>query len=782
VITVSVRDLVEFVCRSGNLGGTGNFISTTRAIEGTRAHQRLQQSRPAGYEPEVTVTRAIESGAFTLVVQGRIDGVLRRPDSVRIEEIKTVIGSLPASADSLHWAQAKIYAALYIDQWAGDQLEVQLVYIDLDSDQTAEFRQEFARDELVAFFTEVTAVYVEWERQHQAWRAVRDQSIKTLPFPFPGYRPGQRALAVASYRALVRARKLFAEAPTGIGKTVSALFPAVKAMGEGRIAMIFYLTAKTVGRTVTEKALADLRQAGLRLRSLTLTAKEKICFATDGVCDVAACPYAVGYWDRIKDAVQDALARESLTRPVLEEVARRHQVCPYELSLDASRWVDVVIADYNYVFDPLVYLRRFFAGPAADYAFLVDEAHNLVDRARTMFSACLDKEQILEVRRAIQSSLPRCAKALSGIHRAMLALRAPGDNARTDAAGTAWAARALPEALLTRLRQFLKTAEEWLAQNQPAPFRSRLLECYFTAVVFLRMAELYDERYVTIVQTGARRVIVRLFCLDPSVLIQKALQRGKTALFFSATLSPLDYFRELMGGADTDATLRLASPFPSENLAVLIADQIQTDFKSRERTGDQVAGAIAAAVQAHPGNYLVYFPSYQYLEQVLEHFRARCPAVPIRAQTPGMTESEREAFLAAFEVDRATSLAGFAVMGGIFGEGIDLVGERLVGVVVVGVGLPQVGFERELIRDFFEQTRHAGFDYAYRYPGINRVLQAAGRVIRSETDRGVVLLIDARFRQPGYRRLLPEWWHPTRVRTEAELTREMRRFWGLPQS
>ena len=828
VLTVQVRELVEFALRRGDLGGGRDFVGPNRALAGTRGHQRLQRSRPAGYQKEVRLSYEVETAEFTMRIQGRIDGLLTTEQGVLLEEIKTVQDGWDYTADPLHWAQAKLYGFIYSSENALGQITIQLSYLDLDSGEMTEFRNTFAITELSAFFEETTGIYLDWLRAHCHWCRERDESIRLVAFPFARYRPGQRQLAVAAYRALARGGRLFLEAPTGIGKTISVLFPAVKALGEGKLERIFYLTARTVGRAVAEKACADLRQAGLRLRTLTLTAKEKVCVQEGRPCDPLTCPFARGYYDRRRPAMRAALEREEITRPVLEAVSREHQVCPFELSLDLSSWVDVIVCDYNYVFDPKVYLRRHFAEEAGDYAFLVDEAHNLVDRAREMFSADLETQEIQEVRRALKQAVPRCAKALTRLTSALRKLagtttrlsdpstelnlfptETPGKNGplspsegerekHRQVSGEARAmervafrggelssacppltTRDFPADLLDPLDDALKQTETWLARNQAAEFRESLLELYFRLHSFRRTAELYDERYVTIIESD-RSVRVRLFCLDPAFLLRQALARGKAAVFFSATLTPIDYYRALLGGSHEDPLLRLPSPFPPEHLAVLVQDRIRTHLKARAGSLPDVVQAIASLVEGRPGNYLVYLPSYQYLTAVQEQFHALHPVVPILVQRPGMSEPDREAFLAAFAVEHGETLVGFAVMGGVFGEGIDLVGDRLIGAVIVGVGLPQLCVERDLIRDYFQAQTGAGFDYAYTFPGMNRVLQAIGRVIRSETDRGVVLLVDARFSEQRYRRLFPAWWETARARNSDEIRSALAGFWRPP--
>lgn len=798
VRTVSVRELIEFVLRRGDLGGERQFVGSDRAMAGIRGHQKIQRSRPAGYQTEIPVEHRVDAGEFILQIRGRIDGLHVNPTEVLLEEIKTVQRPWENKADPLHWAQAKFYAFIYAHERGLLKIAIQLAYLELDSEQVTVFREALSFAELSDFFAATVVIYVEWLRDQHRWEQERNQTIRKLPFPFPAYRPGQRDLAVAGYRVLANGGRLFLAAPTGIGKTISVLFPAIKALGEGKLERIFYLTARTVGRTIAEKALADLRQCGLKLRSVTLTAKEKVCRQNGQAC-APTCPMAMGYYDRIKPALREVLGLQEINRSALEAVAQKHQVCPFELSLDAAIWADVVICDYNYVFDPEVYLRRFFSQEGGDYAFLVDEAHNLVDRAREMFSADLDGQEILDVKRAIKQSVPRCAQALTRLH---AALRQFDDPATSDVeapdpsdpsieldlfpapapatrvgSSNVCTSREFPESLSILLEATLIEAESWLVQNQPAEFRDQLLMLYFRMRSFQRTAELYDERYVTIIENGSV-VKMRLFCLDPSHLLRQVLARGKAAIFFSATLAPMDYFCTVLGGMPEDPKMQLASPFPPENLAVLIHDRIQTQFKARAESLQDVVYAIQTLVQGRTGNYLVYFPSYQYLKAALEAFQSSCPSISVLVQRSGMTESERNAFLAEFSIEHRTTLVGFAVLGGIFGEGIDLVGERLIGAVIVGVGLPQLCVERDLIRDYFQRQNVVGFDYAYTYPGMNRVLQSVGRVIRSETDCGVVLLIDARFSEVRYRRLFPPWWKFVRVRHSSALGEAIADFWN----
>ncbi|NKB66243.1 MAG: ATP-dependent DNA helicase [Candidatus Latescibacteria bacterium] len=778
LIKISVRHLVGFVLRSGSLGG-GGFGSSNRLVEGTRGHQRIQKSRPEGYQIEVPVKHLVEVEGLGLEINGRIDGLMEDEGQIVVEEIKTTESELDSERpdNAAHWAQAKVYAYILAVQNDLDEVSVQLTYVQLGTFETLEDRRRFDLDELDQFFADMVERYLEWARIYHEWCPVRDQSIATVDFPYPEYRPGQRHMAVAAYRTIEARGRLFAQAPTGIGKTVSSLFPTIKAMGQGHVEKIFYLTAKTVGRTVAEKALDDLRQGGLRLKSLTLTARDRICFNPMGgrSCDPEQCEFAIGYYDRVNDALKAIFEADDFTRQRIEEVARQYQVCPFEFSLDLSLWADAIICDYNYVFDPRAYLKRFFLDNSGDYVFLIDEAHNLVDRAREMFSARLDRLTVLGLRRQVKADHATLGRRLERINTCM---RDMGKRCEEGPEGAHWVDKEAPFRLVDLVERFTDEAEEVLARNTPSPYFEDLLEFYFEAVAFGNIAELYDERYVTYVEKEDRDVMVRLFCLDPSELIRQALKRGIAAVFFSATLTPLPYFREILGGEEEDRLLGLDSPFPRQHLHLLVADHIGTTYKARQHSYGDVAEAIGQAAGQRRGNYLAFFPSYRYMEEVAERFGQVYPGVEVLVQKSGMSESERDDFLAVFAADNDDTMVGFAVMGGIFGEGIDLVGERLVGAFIVGVGLPQVGLERNLIRSYFDEQGRDGFEYAYTFPGMNRVLQAAGRVIRSAEDKGVVLLIDQRFGQRRYQRLFPPFWHGAlRARSAEGVAKAVEVFW-----
>lgn len=775
VVSTSVRNLVEYVLLSGSIHS--GFAPVSRLHEGSRAHREIQSRQPEGYRPEVPVSWCMERESFTLEVTGRIDGLVESEEGILIDEIKSVSGPLEdvsEESNPQYWAQAKCYGYMYAVAAGKNYIEIQLTYVQLDTRDTCLFLKSYSLEELQDYFLQMVEQYLVWMEQVQEWIEKRNHSIASLAFPFQGYRKGQRELAVAVYKTIREGEKLFAQAPTGTGKTMAALFPAVKSLGDGTVIKIFYLTAKTVTRTIAEKALEQMRETGLRLKSVTITAKEKICCNEEMKCDPLFCPYADGYYDRIKEAITDVFRRQdAISREVLEEYGRKHQVCPFELSLDLASWCDCVICDYNYVYDPRVYLKRFFAAGGGDYAFLVDEAHNLVDRAREMFSADLSKREILDVKKMTKRSLPDISRVLNKLNTALVEYRKKCEEER----GYMVSPEA-PADLLPHLRELVQLCELWLPRDMEAALREPLIELYFRAVMFLKISELYDERYVTYCEKLDQELYIKLFCVDPGKLLKEASRRGRSTILFSATLSPLEYFIRILGGEEHSYRMRLSSPFDPQNLCVMLDTSISTRYKTRHFTYDRIAASIRTVVEAKKGNYMVFFPSYRYMEDTWSSFAALEAPVEVMKQSSGMTEEDREAFLHAFTLPRENSLVAFTVMGGVFGEGIDLTGDLLTGAIIVGVGLPQVCLEKDIIRQHFDEREGDGFAYAYIYPGMTKVLQAVGRVIRTETDRGVVLLMDDRFDRQPYRALCPPEWNPIRrLYNGTDTSTYIQKFW-----
>jgi DNA excision repair protein ERCC-2 len=787
-ITIAVRELVEYVLHSGNL--ELGFMATDRSIAGIRAHQKIQRMRPETYVPEVPVTHQIETDRFVLEIGGRIDGVYTLDGSAQphdtndtktkskrviIDEIKSTnkdLAHFEKNPNPIHWGQVKCYAYFYGISNGLNDIETQLTYYHLESGKTLEIRQPFTIVELARDFEKLISRYLEWADRISKWHAIRDTSIAPLQFPFANYRPGQRQMAVDTYRTIRNKSQLIVQAATGIGKTMAAIFPGVKAIAEGHHEKIFYLTGRTTGRIAAEKAFDELKNKGLKLKSLTLTAKEKICFNPDHLCSADECTYAKGYYDRIDDALERISIYDTFTRDRVAEIARAFQVCPFEFSLDLSVYMDCIICDYNYAFDPKVYLRRFFAEGTGSFTFFIDEAHNLVDRARSMFSAEITKQPFLDLRRALKQALPHIFKCLGKVNSWLVKARK-----KCDAAGGTITEPDLPDDLLPLLKRFLRDTERWLSFNLKTAFRQELLDLYFSVSAFMRVADQYNQKYATCYEKTGKDLRLKLFCMDPSKQMADALRRCQAAVFFSATMTPADYFIRIFGCNAEAAKRIIASPFPEDNLGLFVADRVSTFYRERDQTKAAVSDALLTLVNGKKGNYLVFFTSYAYMDMIYREFCEKASYMETIRQTRKMSEPEREGFLDRFSRKNPDTLVGFAVMGGIFGEGIDLVGDRLCGVAIIGVGLPGISIENELIRAYFAGVDETGFEYAYLYPGINRVLQAAGRVIRTSRDRGVVLLIDKRFSTFRYRTFFPSTWNPVKVQDEKKLETGLKVFW-----
>ncbi|MDD2716412.1 MAG: ATP-dependent DNA helicase [Candidatus Wallbacteria bacterium] len=765
-VKISVRGLVEHVLNRGDLDFS--FFGASRMAEGVRAHQKIQKSRPEGYCAEVQVKRRFETPEFTLEISGKIDGVLPGSDKTVIEEIKTTgreLNELERYAD-LHWAQLKVYAYIYCLEHDLQALEGRVVYLQQDSGEIREMILPLYLPELTDFFDSLFSSYLEWALRISGWQKIRDKALLECPFPYKSYRRGQRRMAVGVFRTVRDGGVLLVEAPTGIGKTMAAIYPSAKALGNGDCDKIFYLTARNTQACAAEKAVLELSLLGVRLKSVTLTAKEKICPLPGTSCNPVDCKFAAGYFDRLSEGLLEIFGQDRFDQAAVLKAAETHSLCPFEFSLDLSLHADLVICDYNYAFHPRVYLRRFFAEENGNYVFLVDEAHNLPDRGREMFSASLFKSDFLAVKKNLKNEL-NLARRLSSINSIFLKLKKKMHDSVESFKDP-------PEILIQPLRKFLKAAENRLSDRK-RPAGRELLEFYFEVSAFLRILENYDQNYATIMETGGKDLVVKLFCLNPSLLMKESFTRARASVLFSATLSPPDYFLET-SGCKGAMVISLPSPFPPENLKLLSADRISTMYKFRDETKEQIAAMIEAAVSGKIGNYFAFFPSYEYLDKIKE-IVIRNPGIEIVIQRPGMNDTDRLAFLDRFSAAGKKTLLGLAVMGGIFGEGIDLVGDKLSGAMIAGLGLPGISAERELIREYFQRTTGIGFEIAYLYPGLNRVLQAAGRVIRTESDRGFVLLIDSRYKEVRVRKLLPCHWTLTPVRNTAETCFLLSEFW-----
>ena len=878
-ISISVRGLVEFILRAGDIDNRKAASADNAMQEGGRIHRMIQRRMGPEYEPEVTMHYIYHMDRYDVAIDGRADGVLTEepgpqnsvrllpgadgitteavPDTcprITIDEIKGTYHDLDRmkAPVPVHLAQAKCYAYFYVMQHDLPYIRVRMTYCHMDTMQIRYFHEEYTRKQLSDWFDHVMDKYRKWADFTFDWAPKRKLSVQMLEFPYE-YRNGQRELATYVYQTIYHKRKLFMEAPTGTGKTLAVLFPSVKAVGEGLAERIFYLTAKTITASVAEDTYSLLRKGGLRFKTVVLTARDKICFLDEPECNPERCRYARGHYDRINDAMYDLLTHEdSFDRDKITEYAGKYQVCPFEMSLDMSLFSDGIICDYNYVFDPHVYLRRFFQdGVQGNNIFLVDEAHNLLERGRDMYSASLIREDFMTMKKAVKDEEPAIYKALDQCSHTMLEMRHTCNEYQL--LDTVDPLVSQLQRLDTAVKEYLENEErrkgssrhtrgrrkkgadenikgqmsllQMLDKNgcdaeksvindsMPATtetvkipaeqendcdlsaqtaensgrlssdLHKQILEFYFEISHFLTIYDLVDSKYVMydeILSDGRFRV--KLFCVDPSSNLANCMMRAKASVLFSATMLPIQYYKALLGGSEEDYEVYAQSVFDPAKCGYYIARDVSTRYRDRnERQYDRIASYIDSIAASKQGNYMVFCPSHAFLENVFNAYSGHyldTADTEVIMQGSHMGEKEREDFLARFgEVQQDRTLIGFCVLGGIFSEGIDLRGGQLIGAVIVGTGYPQICTEREILKSYFDSDISNGLDYAYIYPGMNKVQQAAGRVIRTADDIGIVVLLDDRFTQNRYQQLFPREWEGHETVAIGEIEDRITEFW-----
>lgn len=838
-IHISVRNLVEFILRSGDIDNRKAVAPENAMQEGSRIHRMIQRRMGSDYHAEVSLQYLYETENYRILIDGRADGIIDATESngnmVTIDEIKGTYREIHRikEAQQVHLAQASCYAYFYAKQQELSAIRIRITYCNMETEELKYFHYEYTIRELENWFMEIINSYRRWADFQYEWQGLRQQSIKQLVFPFP-YREGQKNLVTYVYQTIYHRKKLFIEAPTGVGKTISTVFPSIKAMGEGKGQRIFYLTAKTVTRTVANDTLELLRKQMLRLKSVTLTAKDKICFMEETECNPVDCPYAKGHFDRINDAIYDLLIHEdNFSREKIEEYAARHKVCPFEMSLDMSLFADMIICDYNYLFDPHVYLKRFFSeGVREDYIFLIDEAHNLVDRGREMYSATLQKEEFLGLKKVVKDYDLHIYRLLERCNKELLELKRLCDEY------VCWE----EEDIAPFVRGVIRLSEaidHYLEDHEDSPVRKELLEFYFKLSHFLMIHELLDDHYEIYSQYTADNCFeLKLFNVNPSKNLRECMMRGRCSVLFSATLLPIRYYKQLLGADEGDYEVYAKSVFDARRKGLFIASDVTSKYSRRtESEYYNIASYLHRIVQMRTGNYMVFFPSHAFLKKVLEVYEENFAdeQVECLVQDEYMNEQSREEFLMRFgggrsareissafstelpktelpitelpgielpitelpmeappackenfleevihmeiEYEEDRTLLGFCVLGGIFSEGIDLKKDQLIGAIIVGTGLPMVCNEREILKKYFDRQGDNGFDYAYRYPGMNKVLQAAGRVIRTAEDIGIVALLDERFLTTPYQRMFPREWREYEDVSLKEIGHYVERFW-----
>ena len=808
VFRISVRNLVEFMCTSGDIDNRDVSVPDVKVMqEGARIHRKIQHSMGSSYHAEVLLRHAVPLTSvngydYTLKIEGRADGIIadisededgnKTPQGdVTIDEIKTMQSDVTKLKEPVyvHKAQALVYGYIYLSKHNLDSINIQMTYCNTETEKIVRFTENYDKDRISAWFLKLVNDFKRWMDYVFDERQLRNDSIHKLSFPFE-YREGQKKLVASVYKSIEQERTLYIQAPTGVGKTISTVYPSVQACGRGLADKIFYLTSKTITRTVAEEAYSILRDKGLHFTTVTLTAKDKICHMDERNCNPEFCEYAKGHFDRINDAVYDIITHENvIDREKILEYSVKHKVCPFEMSLDVSYWCDGIICDYNYLFDPDASLKRYFAdGTKGNYIFLVDEAHNLVDRARQMYSAILVKEDFLTIKKYVKDTDRALYNSLEKCNAGLLEYKRKCDTIDViDYLGTFPAAL---ERCYVRLQHFLE-------HHKNHPQQEEILQFFFTLRHFLNMYDCMDEKYLIYTKHDENNhFYMKLFCVDPSTNLSERLAQGRSAVFFSATLLPVNYFKEMLTADTQDYAVYAQSSFDSKKRRIVIGKDVSSRY-TRRNAGEyrKVCRYIAETVQVHPGRYLVFFPSYGYLQQVKENYEQMykpdeiimgaeggTPKLTAEqnliVQLPSMKEQEKENFLSLFEnVQGSGSLLGFCVMGGIFSEGIDLKRESLIGTIIVGTGIPMISKERNLLRDYFDGCGKDGYAYAYIYPGMNKVLQSAGRVIRTEEDCGVIILLDDRFLTPGYEKLYPREWNEVYPVTKHNFKNILADFW-----
>jgi len=769
-IILSVHQLVDYLLRKGSIDT--RVYNTETMQEGTRIHLRYQQIQSGDYLSEVPLESEIEYEEFVFVLQGRADGIIVKKDLIIIDEIKSTNDDLEnfyLVQGEWHLGQALCYAYMYAKEHHLDEMGIRLTYIS-QIDQSKMIKDfVFSFETITSKVMNLISEYAKYYRRLLNHRQIRNNSAKELEFPYEEFRKGQREVAKYVYKIANDGGLFFFEAPTGTGKTMSTIYPTVKTFANDSNDKIFYLSAKTQAKQVAFNAMKLLSSKGLECNSIVISSKEQMCLSEKRKCNPDDCPYAKDYFEKINRVVFDILSKEkNIDADKVFDYALANTICPFEFQLDISTFCDVIICDYNYLFDPLVYLQRFFDESKTPYFALIDEAHNLSERTKDMYTLAIEEEKIKDLRRIIKPyRLPTLKKNLKKLINFLDEVKSTGEE-YLIVNGFEHEFESLLTKIFENMQDVLKNNDEYVDDI--------FIDCFRMINRFMKIEDYIDEKFITYYEVKDN-VNAYIRCLDSSSLIQDSLKKLRGSILFSATLTPIEYYINTIGGDENTPYLKLPSPFDKNNLCLLVRSDISTRYKDRDRSYHDIAASIKAVCKEKVGNYLVFFSSYQYLINVLNVFGET--EYNVIVQNKDMSNKDREQFLSSFVENPSKTTIGFAVLGGIFSEGIDLVSSRLIGAIIVGVGLPMVSFERNLLKDYYDKCGIDGFEYAYINPGKNKVMQAAGRVIRSQTDCGVVLLIDQRFTQSNYRDLFKlEWSHYKRVTSVEQISHHLQTFWN----
>ncbi|CAI3423336.1 ATP-dependent DNA helicase [Enterococcus cecorum] len=770
---VLVRELVAFVHNEESIDNRKQSNHT--ALEGSKIHRKLQQSMDENYQSEVSLKTVYQGKQFDIQLEGRCDGIWQKENQIIIDEIKTgehTFEQLEDATLQLFMAQAKIYAYIYALQEKLEEVVVMVRYFCTQDEKIDEYQNQYSFDELNDYYQETMKEYEKWLIFLDKYRQNRQKKLQALQFPYNNYRKGQRELSIAVYRTLSQEKCLFMEAPTGTGKTLSTLFPALKAMGEYNQGRIFYLTAKTITRQVALDTMKLFEEQQSEIKTIEISAKEKICFMNECKCNPDYCPFAKNYYQKQKLAIWDLLNNGHFySREQISEVAKKYECCPFELSLDLSLYSDVIVCDYNYLFDPQVYLKRFFELEETDSYFLVDEGHNLISRAIEMYSKALSLQLIKDFKKLLPKHHRKHHKILQQF------IEYCEESRKLLKDRDYLFQKELPDKLIDLGYRWSEYFRDFLLELKDE-IPTWLQNLYFDLMSFLKISEYYDDHFSFLVELVNHELQFKIFCLDPAHFIKQKLDFGKGSVLFSATLSPVQYYQNLLVGHTDDLTFRQSSPFNQNQFQVLVADYLPMTYKYRSQVVDSLCELIKKATDIKAGNYFCFFPSFSYMEEVYQRYIQLYPEAEVLIQSRELKDVEKEAFLANFQAQNEQVVLGFCVLGGVFSEGIDLKKNRLIGSIIVSVGLPQISKEQEELKRYFDEKNQQGFYYIYQLPGFNKMMQAAGRVIRTEEDRGVILLIDQRFSRKDYMQLYPSHWSKgVVVHDLSSMLNQLKQFW-----
>lgn len=792
-LKISVGQLVDFVFQKGHLALS--FQNQARRLNGIVGHQIVQKGRDQNYQSEITIKHILHLSPLTIEISGRIDGLFTDASLTVLEEIKTLsvlqkeihfdtihffalkdfkeAVPLLYGKSPTHWAQALIYAYIWALQHDLEQIDVQLTYYINETAKEHSFRVNFSFTWLEYFFSYTIEKWLSWAKTVKQWREMRNESLKALSFPF-AFRKEQKRMHHAVYEAIEKRKILFVRAPTGTGKTLASLYPALKALSEGKVDKIFYLTAKTVGRAVAHFSVQLMSNNGARIKQLILTAKEKVCYQEFPLCEPDFCKYAENYYDKARTALYEAFTEDEWTREYIDQISLKYEICPFEFSLQLALFADVIICDYNYVFDPRVVLKRFFEEVSEPYCFLVDEAHNLPDRSREMYSGNLTSELLLSPLQFFKNDDSQLKKTIVAFKDKLSQLSASFKQNEI-------LLEKLPEFVIPDIRMILIRLEFWIPKQRAGKMKFVLTQYYFQLYFYLMIHDLKNEDYKVLLLKKDNTFNLKLFCLNASSYLTQCFERSVSSSVFSATLIPMDYFEEMCTiDFDRNEQLNLKSPFKKNMCGGAIYSSVNTEYKFRENSYETITQLIIDITQLKQGNYLIYFPSFDFLNQIMRRINIKGQNIRVIVQERVMSEQDRQKFIDQFSSENSFTLLGFAVLGGIFGEGIDLSGEKLIGTIIIGAGLSFMDLQKNLISAYYRLQHKNGFNYAYRYPGFNKVLQAGGRVIRSENDKGIIILIDQRYPDRQYKQLFPEEWsHFHNFTNHSKLINYVKNFWEL---